>query len=318
MTPGCCTAYSNNYGLVTGFVTGSTSSGVAFLTFPLDCADYDASAGKCGGSLPYTYGPYTPGMINAVLDHSLVQNPNLNNKPYQYGLCPGLDNQIQGFNGQKVSMTSCSKFNPQPIITKSNPLVLMGPHGNLINPQSCPTGYDKYYCTWYDDHPGYDYRAKDGTPVKASAAGTVVNYGGYRCYNSNLADGTPNNKDCEAWGFLGIDHGNSYITQYGHLCQYAVQAGQQVKQGDIIGYSGHRVPPKYAKYCDPDLMDACEPDPNCATHVLGPHLHFEVLSKIVDSYGNFQVVDPYGGPATGDLLYSTKTVPSQWLWLTPQ
>ena len=49
-----------------------------------------------------------------------------------------------------------------------------------------------------------------------------------------------------------IDHGNGYVTLYGHMSSYAVSEGQSVSQGDTVGYVG-------------------------STGVsTGPHLHFEV------------------------------------------
>ena len=60
-----------------------------------------------------------------------------------------------------------------------------------------------------------------------------------------------------------IDHGGNLATAYGHQSSIVVGCGQQVAQGDVIGYVGS------------------------TGHSTGPHLHFEVR---VD--GN--PVDPLG------------------------
>ena len=36
-----------------------------------------------------------------------------------------------------------------------------------------------------------------------------------------------------------IDHGNGYITLYGHMSVVQVVAGQRVKRGDVIGQMGN-------------------------------------------------------------------------------
>ena len=90
----------------------------------------------------------------------------------------------------------------------------------------------------YEYHPGIDIAVPSGTPIRAAAAGTVIftepeassgGYGNYTC----------------------IDHGGGLSTCYAHQETFAVSAGQQVSQGQIIGYS------------------------DCTGYCFGPHLHFE-------------------------------------------
>lgn len=75
-------------------------------------------------------------------------------------------------------------------------------------------------------HAGTDLRAYCGTPIYASAAGTVEwarwqpGYG-----NQVLLD----------HGLIG---GKSVITNYNHLSRFAVGGGQRVARGDLLGYSG--------------------------------------------------------------------------------
>lgn len=90
-------------------------------------------------------------------------------------------------------------------------------------------------------HKGIDYRAPTGTPVRAVGDGKVAyrgNKGGY----GNV---------------LEIQHGGGTVTRYGHLSRFEgeLQAGDPVRQGDVIGYVGMT---------------------GLAT---GPHLHFEFLVK---------------------------------------
>ena len=87
-------------------------------------------------------------------------------------------------------------------------------------------------------HPGIDFAASIGTPIYATADGTVeqvsVKFSGYG-------------------KMVEIDHGFGYRTRYAHMHGFAVRAGQSVKRGDLIGYVGNT-----------GLSTA-------------PHLHYEVL-----------------------------------------
>jgi len=100
---------------------------------------------------------------------------------------------------------------------------------------------------WGRMHQGIDIGVPMGTPITAAAAGTVI-YCGWESGYGNLTV---------------IDHGGNLATAYGHQSSIAVTCGQQVAQGQVIGYVG------------------------CTGHCTGPHLHFEVR---VD--GN--PVDPLG------------------------
>ena len=72
-------------------------------------------------------------------------------------------------------------------------------------------------------HTGVDYAAPTGTPVMSIGDGTVLSAG---------------------WGSGGagnmvkIRHNSVYTTAYLHLSRMAVKAGQQVHQGQVIGYVG--------------------------------------------------------------------------------
>ena len=88
-------------------------------------------------------------------------------------------------------------------------------------------GY-RYCSRWYGSgHKGVDICAAAGTPIYASAGGTVTKAG----YNKAGA-GT-------GYGYsIIISHGNGYTTVYAHCLSLAVSAGQTVRQGQLIGYVG--------------------------------------------------------------------------------
>ncbi len=77
-------------------------------------------------------------------------------------------------------------------------------------------------------HGGVDFRASVGTPVRAIAIGVV--------------EGTANSDDqkgCYSFGrWVFIRHPNGLSSIYAHLSASMVRAGQTVKTGEVIGYSG--------------------------------------------------------------------------------
>lgn len=75
-------------------------------------------------------------------------------------------------------------------------------------------------------HAGTDYRAYCGTPIYASATGTVE--------WSRFLPGFGNQVMIDH----GVVQGNSLMSSYNHLSRFAVSGGQRVARGDVIGYSG--------------------------------------------------------------------------------
>lgn len=90
-------------------------------------------------------------------------------------------------------------------------------------------------------HRGIDYAAPKGTPVYASGAGRITAIGVYNGYGN----------------YIRVKHAGGYETAYAHLDQFVkgLRAGQEVSQGDLIGYVG------------------------ATGRATGPHLHFEVLAN---------------------------------------
>lgn len=90
-------------------------------------------------------------------------------------------------------------------------------------------------------HSGIDIEAPYGTPVRATASGIV------RCAGWDFVAGNGYGIQVE------IDHLYGYVTKYAHLSRVAVQVGQKVKRGDVIGYVGS------------------------TGYSTAPHLHYEVM-----------------------------------------
>jgi murein DD-endopeptidase MepM/ murein hydrolase activator NlpD len=72
-------------------------------------------------------------------------------------------------------------------------------------------------------HAGIDFTAPRGTPIYATADGTVDLAG-------NVGNGFGNH--------VIINHGYGYQTLYGHMYRVKARTGQKVKRGEVIGYVG--------------------------------------------------------------------------------
>ncbi|WP_439534742.1 M23 family metallopeptidase, partial [Polymorphobacter sp.] len=88
-------------------------------------------------------------------------------------------------------------------------------------------------------HQGVDFGARHGSPIYAAAAGKAEFVGPHGGHGN----------------FIRIAHSGGLKTAYAHMSRFAIKAGQQVTQGQVIGYVG-------------------------STGVsTGPHLHYEVWLK---------------------------------------
>ena len=107
---------------------------------------------------------------------------------------------------------------------------------------SSPFGYrEDPFTGEIEYHNGTDIAAPNGTQILAAPAGTVT-----------IANGI------DSWGgsygyHIKIDHGNGLETLYAHCSAICVTPGQQVQQGEVIGFVGS------------------------TGNSTGNHLHFEVL-----------------------------------------
>jgi murein DD-endopeptidase MepM/ murein hydrolase activator NlpD len=116
---------------------------------------------------------------------------------------------------------------PHPFLSAPlSPLRLVSNFGFRIDPIGGGVGF----------HPGVDFAASAGTPIRAAAGGTVV-----------IASAQGGYGNCTV-----IAHVGGLGTLYAHQSRLAVHVGQRVKRGDVIGYVGST---------------------GAST---GPHLHFEV------------------------------------------
>ncbi|MDL1895359.1 M23 family metallopeptidase [Anaerolineae bacterium CFX7] len=87
-------------------------------------------------------------------------------------------------------------------------------------------------------HPGLDLANSAGTAVNAADAGFVEFVGWDNTGYGNM---------------ILVNHGNGTLTRYAHLSAFAVQAGQSVQKGQLIGRIGS------------------------TGRSTGPHLHFEII-----------------------------------------
>ncbi|HEX3702248.1 MAG TPA: M23 family metallopeptidase [Vicinamibacterales bacterium] len=106
---------------------------------------------------------------------------------------------------------------------------LTGTFGGRSDPFTGETGF----------HQGLDISLEKGSPVYATADGTVES----AAYNGDYGN------------LIVLKHGFGLTTRYGHLSGFAVKAGQPVKRGDVIGYVG------------------------ATGRATGPHLHYEILTN---------------------------------------
>lgn len=79
-----------------------------------------------------------------------------------------------------------------------------------------------YYGNRIRPHKGTDFAASVGTPILATANGTVV--------KSSYTRGNGN--------YVTLKHNGTYSTQYLHMKKRKVKVGQFVEQGDVIGWVG--------------------------------------------------------------------------------
>jgi murein DD-endopeptidase MepM/ murein hydrolase activator NlpD len=94
-------------------------------------------------------------------------------------------------------------------------------------------------------HAGLDLAAPVGTPIHATADGTV--------HFAGRVPAKQNPRAAMYGNFVVIDHGNGVRTVYGHCDQLDVEAGEEVRRGQLVAWVGN------------------------TGRSTGPHLHYEVV-----------------------------------------
>lgn len=109
-----------------------------------------------------------------------------------------------------ISVLNCASFAAQPV-----------PFGQLTSMpgwRKDPFGSGRMLY-----HRGYDIAVSIGTPVSPTQSGTVIYAGSYKGYGNLVA----------------VDHGNGYVTMYGHLSKILVAVGAPVTTTTVIALSGN-------------------------------------------------------------------------------
>ncbi|MBU6447823.1 M23 family metallopeptidase, partial [Patescibacteria group bacterium] len=160
-------------------------------------------------------------------------------------------------------------YSPLPVVHG----ILAWPIDGVITQGYGNTGFTQL---GYNFHNGIDIAAPAGTPIYAAADGIVYATGtGQAAYGNWVAI------KHTAGGKLDRD----IITLYAHMSRFVVTPGQQMKQGDLVGYEGNTGNTTRLLY-GPDH---------------GFHLHFSVFDAngfgiangaYTKTYGPYQV--PYG------------------------
>ncbi len=133
---------------------------------------------------------------------------------------------ICAIKGEAMQQTELEQF--EQAIKSAYPSLQYPVNGEI----SAPYGYLQS-----NFHKGIDFKADEGTPVYAAADGVVI---------------VPVDADTGDGKTVTISHYTNINTFYAHLSEVVVNEGDEVKQGDLIGYIG-----------------------STGTST-GPHLHFEL------------------------------------------
>jgi murein DD-endopeptidase MepM/ murein hydrolase activator NlpD len=137
-------------------------------------------------------------------------------------------NYLQTANNLSMGSRAYRRFQPQDTQPSIWPVDgrLMGGFGNRTDPFSGEGAF----------HAGVDITAPIGTPIRATADGIVI--------FAEMENGYGR--------LIKVSHSNGVQTYYAHLSRFYVQAGQDVRRGEVIGAVG------------------------TSGRVTAPHLHYEV------------------------------------------
>ncbi|MDQ3283725.1 MAG: M23 family metallopeptidase [Acidobacteriota bacterium] len=196
------------------------------------------SLGQGGFSTPVRTGPF-----DEPLDDAREREASLVSAMHR------LQEQLDLLSRYEAANAEIVRHTPSILPLPADQFVLTSPFGNRVSP----------FTRAADFHKGLDLSAPTGTPVYAAADGVVTFAGRY-----------PISQSVAWWRFgnvVTIKHGDRFITIYGHCDTVNVQAGQNVKQGDVIATVGST---------------------GWSTN---SHLHYEVRSDL-QSPGTYAPVDP--------------------------
>lgn len=199
----------------------------------------DHNLGQGGFSIPLTKSDST----DVQLDDAQRREAGLRVAMRRLQLQLELLSQYEHANADMVRHT------PSILPLPADQFVLTSPFGVRISP----------FTRAADFHKGLDLSAPIGTPVYATADGVVSFAGRYPL------------RESVAWWRFGnvvtINHNDRFVTIYGHCDTIKVQAGQQIKQGQLIATVGST---------------------GWSTN---PHLHYEVRSTL-EQPGTYVPIDP--------------------------
>ncbi len=148
----------------------------------------------------------------------LDANADLDTFKSNVALVTGAIDRLNAIRGMAAALPLARPTEEEPVVTS--------PYGSRIDPFLGTPAL----------HTGVDLRAAAGTPIEATASGTVVT-AAYTSGYGNLVE---------------IDHGNGISTRYGHMSEIDVKVGQKVAIGTVVGKAGS------------------------TGRATGPHLHYEV------------------------------------------
>lgn len=126
-----------------------------------------------------------------------------------------------------------------------------------------------------NDTYAWDFRMPVGTPVVAAEDGTV------RMARGDSTQGACDPKMAQYANYVVVAHSGGVETQYLHFSAVVVKPGEQVRKGQLLGYSGN-------------TGWSC-----------GPHLHFKVARAVGSGWNNPSIpalISGYGDPVRDTLI----------------
>jgi murein DD-endopeptidase MepM/ murein hydrolase activator NlpD len=180
---------------------------------------------------------------------------------YQKLLAENIANQKQ-FEEDLFRLESELRITLDPsLIPEPRPGLLSWPLANVVVTQKFGnTAFARSGAYNGRGHNGIDFRASMGTAVKTVLSGTIEGMGNTDEMNAQLR--RERKPICGSYGrWILIRHNNGLTSVYAHLSASIVRVGQEVKTGEVIGYSGG------------------QPGVNGSGYSTGPHLHLGLFAS---------------------------------------